>query len=103
MMRATALFSPVQDLDGEFVNQMVTKEDLREGRAQLLVDEDGIATVPPPEGLIDEEDDWEELQLLEGMGQGGCWSICVLQLVDRGICCVEYEDGWRALCVLNSE
>jgi hypothetical protein len=61
----------VQDLDGEFVNQLVTKEDLREGRAQLLLDEDGNALVPRPEGVIDEEDDWEEMTQLEGLGQGG--------------------------------
>jgi hypothetical protein len=33
--------------------------------------------VPWPEGLIDEEDDWEELQQLEGLGQGEPAVICV--------------------------
>ncbi|WIA17434.1 hypothetical protein OEZ85_014284 [Tetradesmus obliquus] len=57
------------DLEGEFVNQVVSKQDIREGRARLLLDEDGSAMVPRPEGLIDEEDDWEELQQLQGLGQ----------------------------------
>jgi hypothetical protein len=26
---------------------------------------------PRPEGVIDEEDDWEEMTQLEGLGQGG--------------------------------
>jgi hypothetical protein len=33
--------------------------------------------VPRPEGVIDEEDDWEEMAQLEGLGQGGRAYICV--------------------------
>jgi hypothetical protein len=78
-----------QDLDGEFVNQLTTKEDLREGRAQLLIDNDGNAMVPRPEGVIDEEDDWEEMAQLEGLGQGGwCYTFHVTFVI-CGICCSE--------------
>jgi hypothetical protein len=85
----------VQDLEGEFVNQLTTKEDLREGRARLLLDEDGNSLVPRPEGLIDEEDDWEELQQLEGLGQGelcvNTVAFCVIvvkRVVEQGCCMV---------------
>jgi hypothetical protein len=93
-----------QDLDGEFVNQLVTKEDLREGRAQLLIDEDGNALVPRPEGVIDEEDDWEEMTQLEGLGQGGgcsnylCYHVLLLAFAalnrnHHGVCCSEGGSG----------
>lgn len=73
-----------QDLEGEFVNQVVSKQDIREGRARLLLDEDGSAMVPRPEGLIDEEDDWEELQQLQGLGQGErVRGLCVM------LCCMD--------------
>lgn len=40
----------------------MSQEDFEEGRARLLVDSAGNALVPKPEGLYDEEDDWEGLQ-----------------------------------------
>jgi hypothetical protein len=81
------------------VNQVVDKEDLREGRARLLLDEQGNALVPRPEGLIDEEDDWEELDQLQGLGQGKInlpwWLFMVLQH-----CCTLFLACIYMMCML---
>jgi hypothetical protein len=47
----------------------------------LLRGGQGNAMVPRPKGLVDEEDDWEEMAQLEGLGQGGSSSLGLASIV----------------------
>eukprot|EP00878_Enallax_costatus_P015430 GHUV01016163.1.p1 GENE.GHUV01016163.1~~GHUV01016163.1.p1 ORF type:complete len:265 (+),score=53.69 GHUV01016163.1:456-1250(+) len=44
------------DLDFEFTNSLTSQQDFKEGKAELLIDEDGNSTVPAPVGVIDADD-----------------------------------------------
>eukprot|EP00879_Flechtneria_rotunda_P027491 GHRR01029453.1.p1 GENE.GHRR01029453.1~~GHRR01029453.1.p1 ORF type:complete len:579 (+),score=190.72 GHRR01029453.1:283-2019(+) len=58
------------DLDGEFVNQLFSREDFQEGRVQVAFDEQGRSLAPLPANIINEEDDWEEYDDLMAAGVG---------------------------------
>lgn len=59
-MTLRVTWHPLQDLDFEFTNSLVNQQDFKEGRAEILIDEEGNSTVPAPVGIIDADDFMDE-------------------------------------------